>query len=144
MNKKMLGHLTDYINECWRVGKQPLAWKSPDVSFNPKQGKEVNINNLRPILLTSCAGKLMEKAVHARLSAYLEENDYVSHTVFGFRERLSTQDVLVQLKMEVIDPPNKRNSRAILALDPKDALDNVKHSEDPGEPVEDIVWKEDF
>ncbi|XP_049519020.1 uncharacterized protein LOC125943595 [Dermacentor silvarum] len=120
MNKKMLSHLTVYINECWRTGKLPLAWKSAYVSFIPKPGKEVSINNLRPISLTSCAGKLMEKAVHTRLSAYLEENDLMPHTMFGFRERLSTQDVLLQLKMEVIDPPSKRNSRAILALDLKD------------------------
>ncbi|XP_070392583.1 uncharacterized protein [Dermacentor albipictus] len=40
MNKKMLGQLTDYINECWRAGKLPLAWKSADVSFIPKPGKE--------------------------------------------------------------------------------------------------------
>ncbi|XP_049524037.1 uncharacterized protein LOC125945791 [Dermacentor silvarum] len=113
MNKKMLSHLTDYINECWRTGKLPLAWKSADVSFIPKPGKEVSINNLRPISLTSCAGKLMEKSVHARLSAYLEENDLMPHTMFGFWERLSTQDVLLQLKMEVIDPPSKRSSRAI-------------------------------
>nr|XP_050030042.1 uncharacterized protein LOC126526136 [Dermacentor andersoni] len=48
--------------------------------------------------------------------------------MFGFRERLFTQDVLLQLKMEVIDPPNKGSSRAILALDLKGAFDNVKHS----------------
>nr|XP_050027928.1 uncharacterized protein LOC126523329 [Dermacentor andersoni] len=143
MNKKMLGQLTDYINECWRVDKVPLAWKSADVSFIPKPGKKANIYNLRPISLTSCAGKLMEKAVHARLSAYLEENYYIPHSMFGFMERLSTQDVLLQLKMEVIDPPNNRSSTAILTLDFKGAFDNVKRSKIL-ENLRKTVWKKDF
>nr|XP_050028365.1 putative nicotine oxidoreductase [Dermacentor andersoni] len=50
------------------------------------------------------------------------------HNMFGFRERLSTQDVLLQLKMQVIDPLNKRSRRAIFALDLKGTFDNVKHS----------------
>lgn len=128
LNRQTLENLTQYINECWRSGKLPRAWKTADVSFIPKPGKEVNINNLRPISLTSCAGKLMEKAVQLRLSTYLEDQDLLPHTMFGFRAHLSTQDVLLQLKMEVIDPPRKRNSRAILALDLKGAFDNVKHS----------------
>lgn len=50
------------------------------------------------------------------------------YTTFGFREHLSMQDVLLQLKMQVIDLPITRNSRAILALDLKGAFNNVQHS----------------
>ncbi|XP_037572069.1 uncharacterized protein LOC119454142 [Dermacentor silvarum] len=93
LNRQTLENLTQYINERWRSGKLPRAWETADVSFIPKPGKEVNINNLKPISLTSGAGKLMEKAVQLRLSAYLEDQDLLPHTMFGFRAHLSTQDI---------------------------------------------------
>lgn len=70
----------------------------------------------------------MEKAVHARLSNYLENNELLPHTMFGFRAHLSTHDVLLQLKREVIDPARRNSDRALLSLDLKGAFDNVKHS----------------
>lgn len=50
-----------YINSIW-LGEAPLPieWKTALVTFIPKAGKTINTDNLRPISLTSCAGKLME------------------------------------------------------------------------------------
>nr|XP_050046796.1 putative nicotine oxidoreductase [Dermacentor andersoni] len=90
--------------------------------------KAVNTDNLRPISLTSCAGKLTETMVRDRLSPYLESKGFFAVTLFGFCPHMSAQDVLLQLHRDVIRPTTmQHNDKAILALDLKGAFDNVKH-----------------
>lgn len=122
--------LLEYINAIWR-GEHPIPpdWKTSLVTFILKAGKTVNIDNLRPISLTSCVGKLMETMVRDRLSEYLEDSNTFADTMFGFRPHKSAQDVLLLLKHEIIDPvEHPSNDKVVLALDMKGAFDNVKHS----------------
>lgn len=123
-------HLLEYINAIWK-GETPLPvdWKTALVTFIPKAGKSINTDNLRPISLTSCVGKLMETMVRDRLSEYLENKNTFADTMFGFRPQKSAQDILLQLHREVIQPvAMPHNDRVVLALDLKGAFDNVKHS----------------
>lgn len=96
----------------------------------PKPGKKLQLENLRPISLTSCMGKLMEHVVLKRLNKYMEDKDLYPHTMIGFRPKLSTQDVLLQLKHHIIDgnAGSSRDTKAILGLDLTKAFDNVRHS----------------
>lgn len=78
---------------------------------------------------TICGLFPMEKIVCTRLSTYIEKQGLFSPTMFCFRAHLSTQDVLLQLKREVIDPPHgEHGDRTILTPDLKGAFDNVKPS----------------
>ncbi|XP_077553496.1 uncharacterized protein LOC144168368 [Haemaphysalis longicornis] len=65
--------------------------------------------------------------VHARLTSYLEDNGYIPDTMFGFRQHLSTQDILLLLKEDIIDRLDRHHKSCILAVDVKGAFDNVKH-----------------
>ncbi|XP_075534049.1 uncharacterized protein LOC142567767 [Dermacentor variabilis] len=47
--------------------------------------------------------------------------------MFGFRAKLSTQDVLLQLKEEVLSNVPRNSEHVIMALDIKGAFDNVSH-----------------
>lgn len=120
--------LTDYMNECWADSHLPKEWKEAEVRLLPKPGKTPCIDNLRPISLTSCVGKLMEHVVLQRLQNYLENTDRIPHTMFGFRPKLSTQDILLQLKKEIFETASKDTPKAILTLDLKGAFDNVAHT----------------
>ncbi|KAM7298867.1 venom metalloproteinase antarease-like TtrivMP_A [Ixodes scapularis] len=102
-------------------------WKHADVTLIPKPGKPLNPKNLRPISLTSCVGKLFEHMAHDRLSPHVEGKGYFPDTMYGFRPHLSTQDILLQLKEEVLDSLNNHSKRSILALDIKGAFDNISH-----------------
>ncbi|KAM7293892.1 hypothetical protein ISCGN_023467 [Ixodes scapularis] len=102
-------------------------WKHADITLIPKPGKPLNPKNLRPISLTSCVGKLFEHMVHNRLSSHIEDKDYFPDTMYGFRPHLSTQDILLQLKEEVLDSLNNHSKRSILTLDIKGAFDNISH-----------------
>lgn len=118
-----------YINSIW-LGEAPLPieWKTALVTFIPKAGKTINTDNLRPISLTSCAGKLMEAMVRDRLSEFLENQNVFADTMFGFRPHRSAQDVLLQLDREILNPVEyPLIDKAVLALDLKGAFDNVTH-----------------
>lgn len=72
--------LTKYFNRCWRDGKLPQQWKTAKAVLIPKPNKPPGIENLRPISLTSCVGKLLEHVLLNRWQQYLEENNIYPDT----------------------------------------------------------------
>ncbi|XP_077534382.1 uncharacterized protein LOC144146295 [Haemaphysalis longicornis] len=73
LNDAAISALTRYYNECWRNGKLPKRWKEARTVLIPKPGKPPHIDNLRPISLTSCLGKVLEHVLLNRWQSYLEE-----------------------------------------------------------------------
>lgn len=67
-------------------------------------------------------GKLFERVILTRLEAYLEENNRLPDSMFGFRRGISAQDVFLLLRDEVLDPPPGTLDRIVLALDVKRSL----------------------
>lgn len=63
-----------FMNQVRDSAEVPRAWKSAKVILIPKQEKKVSLANLRPISLTSCIGKLMEKVVLTWLAKLLEDS----------------------------------------------------------------------
>ena len=55
-------------------------------------------SNYRPIALTSCICKVMERMINNRLVWYLERNKLISPMQCGFRKQRSTTDHLVRLE----------------------------------------------
>jgi ribonuclease HI len=87
------------FNRIWTEQMLPTSWKlSVVLPFKKKDKDPKNINNYRPIALTSCLCKLMEKIVNARLVWYLETSDALAPEQYGFRKFRSTTDVLVRLE----------------------------------------------
>ncbi|XP_037567963.1 uncharacterized protein LOC119448820 [Dermacentor silvarum] len=123
LDARSIGYLTEKINGTWRNGSVPENWRTANTVLIPKPGKAPNVDNLRPISLTSCVGKVAEHVVLNRLSRYLEDNVY-THTMIGFRGGLSTQDAMKMIKHHIIDG-STRDTRALLGLEK--AFDNVLH-----------------
>ncbi|EEC09868.1 reverse transcriptase, putative [Ixodes scapularis] len=57
LNDAAVTALTAYFNKCWRAGKLPRQWKQAKTILIPKPSKSPDIENLRPISLTSCVGQ---------------------------------------------------------------------------------------
>lgn len=127
LDEKSIAYLTEDINEIWRSGTVPLPWKTALAVLIPKPGKTPSVDNLRPISLTSCVGKVAEHAVLNRLSRFLENNEVYPHSMIGFRPGLSTQDTMKLIKNQIIDNDSS-DTRAILGLDLEKAFDSVLHS----------------
>lgn len=111
----------------WDRGRLPQQWKTANVILIPKPGKPPKLENLRPISLTSCIGKLMERVVQTRLTRFMELNDLWPHEMVGFRPGLCTQDVMLRLRHDIIESET-RDARVLLGLDLTKAFDNVKHA----------------
>lgn len=124
-----IASLTKFYNERWRAGRLPKQWKTARTVLIPKPGKPPNIDNLRPISLTSCVGKVLEHVLNNRWQRYLEMQGLYPNSMLGFRAQLSTQDAMIQLYQDITDKSERtRDAKAVLGLDLQGAFDNVKHS----------------
>ena len=77
----------------------PSSWKEAIIIPVPKPGKDhSNSSNYRPIALTSCLCKTMERMVYSRLLWQLENIGALDSTQCGFRKNHSTSDHLVRFE----------------------------------------------
>ena len=91
--------LLDIINETWKSDTFPESWREALIISIPKPGKDhFNPLNYRPIALTSCICKTVERMVNERLVWYLEKNGLLAKQQCGYRSNRSTVDHLVCLE----------------------------------------------
>jgi ribonuclease HI len=102
INCKMI--LLNLFNRIWVGEPFPSAWRNAIVIAIPKPGKDISLpTNYRPIALTSCLCKTMERMVNGRLVYFLEYNNFLSPSQSGFRSQRSTADHLVSLETYIRD-----------------------------------------
>lgn len=130
LSDEALQAITDHFNqEVWTPsGKIPAEWTLAQVVLIPKPGKRRSLDQLRPISLTSCIGKLFEKVILTRLDQYTEERGLLPTSMYGFRRGVSTQDIFLLLKEEVLNPAPGSLNNLLVALDIEKAFDNIAHS----------------
>ena len=96
--------LLDIFNNIWETGIFPDIWREAIIIPIPKPGKDTtNPTNYRPISLTSCLCKTMERLINARLVWFLEKNKFLSSFQSGFRSGRTTTDQLVRLETTIRD-----------------------------------------
>ena len=92
------------MNEIWRTGKFPEDRHKAVIMPIPKPGKDkTEATNYRPIALTSCICKTMERFINDRLVWFLESNNLISSNQAGFRKNYRTYDRLVRLESFIRD-----------------------------------------
>ena len=96
--------LLDIINETWKSDTFPESWREALIISIPKPVKD-NFNplNYKPIALTSCICKTVERMVNERLVWYLEKNGLLAKQQCGYRSNRSTVDHLVRLETFIRD-----------------------------------------
>ena len=106
----MVKHLPDYgkefllkvINKIWETSIFPKNWKIAVILPFLKPQKDPNLpGSYRPISLTSCVCKIMEKMVNSRLVWFLEKYLKLSPIQFGFRKNCSTLEPLLRLSNKI-------------------------------------------
>ena len=110
----------------WETGKFPESWELATIILIPKPGKDhTEPTNYRPIALTSCLCKTLERMVNARLVWYLEINNLISPVQSGFRSERSTNDNLVRLETFICDAFVKKEHVVAVFFDLEKAYDNT-------------------
>ena len=80
--------LLTVFNSIWESGIFPPSWREATIVAIPKSGKDSSDpNNYRPIALTSCLCKTMERMVNNRLMWVLESKSILASEQCGFRKK---------------------------------------------------------
>jgi ribonuclease HI len=109
---------------CQRVF--PNQWRIAIVVPIPKPGKDPrNSTNYRPISLTSCLCKLLEKMVNARLMWYLERGGHINIAQSGFRRNRSTTDHIVAIENNIQNSISNKLHTIVIFFDLTKAYDTA-------------------
>ena len=96
--------LLNIFNYIWTTGKFPEDWTLATIIPIPKPGKDpAEPNNYRPIALTGCLCKTLERMMDRGLTWFLESNNHISRFQSGFRSDRGATDNLVGLETFIRD-----------------------------------------
>ncbi len=110
IHNQMLKHLPEearifllrIFNKIWMEHTFPRTWREAIIIPIPKEGKDrTKPSTYRPISLTSCICKLLERMVNTRLVWHLEQRNLLTPIQCGFRKNRSTMDHLVTLTTQI-------------------------------------------
>ena len=103
LHPRMKGHLLNIYNQCWEEGVFPQRWSEATILAFPKPNKPPDQpSSYRPIALTSCLCKLLEKMINVRLQYALETLQAICGHQFGFRRMRGTEDSLVCVESMIL------------------------------------------
>ena len=126
LSPKSLQARLDIFNDIWETGKFPESWELSTVIPVPKPGKDhTEPTNYRPIALTSCLCKTLERMINTRLVWYLESNNLISPVQSGFRSERSTNDNLIRLETFIRDAFIKKEHVVVVFFDLEKAYDTT-------------------
>jgi ribonuclease HI len=104
----------------------PENWRTSLLIPILKKGKDPKFAvNYRPISLTNCACKLLERMVNKRLVWTLENKRILNKNQSGFRRKRSTLDNLAFLEHEICEGFSKREYFVSIFFDLEKAYDKV-------------------
>merc|ERR1711867_336711 len=99
-----LQKLLDIFNLSWKNGDVPQIWKDATMIPILKKGKNKSkALSYRPISLTSCICKTMERIVNQRLQWHLKSQRTIAPEQLGFRQCKSTEDQTTHLSQVIED-----------------------------------------
>ena len=118
--------ILNIFNYIWTTGKFPECWQYATIISIPKPGKDpAEPNNYRPIALTSCLCKTLERMINKKLTWFFESNNHISRFQPGFRCDRSTIDNRVRLETFIRDAFIKKEHVVAVFFDLEKAYDTT-------------------
>lgn len=114
------------MNKLWKNGHIPDIWKTSIVVPIPKQdANKLESTSYRPISLTCCLSKVLEKIANKRLQYILENQQYIDQNQLGFRKGRSTLDNLALLNNYICNGFAKKQEVYAILFDIQKAYDTT-------------------
>jgi hypothetical protein len=109
------------FNESFSSAQLPQDWRRAMIIPLLKAGKPASeFESFRPISLTSCIVKLLERLINNRLYFLAESKGWFSDSQAGFRKQRSCKDQLIKLVHHVSDGfqtlVNGKPQRTVMAM----------------------------
>ncbi|KZR99972.1 putative Pol protein, partial [Daphnia magna] len=121
-NQIYLKHL---FNTLLKSAFVPPQWKQSIVIPLLKPGKPAeDPTSYRPISITSCLCKAMERLIANRLHWFLETKGLINKEQAGFRRGCSTYDHIIQLESDIKRSFSQKQSTVAAFLDISKAYDS--------------------
>ena len=86
--------LVSIYNESFTTGQFPNLMKLAKIIPIFKAGSRLDVNNYRPISLLPIFSKLIEKLMHKRLYSFLDLNNVIYKSQFGFQKKTNLLIIL--------------------------------------------------
>ena len=93
-----------------------------------KSGNTKEFSNYRPISLLPQFSKILEKIYHSRLMAFIDSNQVLYKSQYGFRKQMSTSLAIIELVEEITNSLDNHEATVGVFIDLKKAFDTVDHS----------------
>ncbi|KAG7301234.1 hypothetical protein JYU34_014132 [Plutella xylostella] len=123
--ENLIEPLTDLFNQILEKETVPAQWLTSTIILLFKKGSTANINDYRPITLTSNIYKCFAKVILARIAPTLDEQQPVEQA--GFRKGFSTSDHL-HVMQQLIEKTNEYPQPLYIAfIDFTKAFDSIEH-----------------
>ena len=117
------------FNSCLYHRYYPKVFKKSQITMLHKPGKpKLEITSYRPLSLTSCLGKILEKIITNRVKDWCNENDIINKQQNGFRSKRNTNDNLFKLTQSLKQNIKKGFVTSAVFLDVEKAFDQVCHT----------------
>jgi retron-type reverse transcriptase len=117
----------DIFNTSLETGIFPEQLKIAKIIPIHKKGNTRNINNYRPIALSSVFSKLLEKMVYNRIITFMEKNRIITEAQHGFRSKRSTETALLVFINNVQSAIDNKMNPVGIFLDLSKAYDVLDH-----------------
>lgn len=116
------------LNLVWTTGIIPDAWKESTIVPILKQGKPAALpSSYRPVSLTSCVGKLLERMVLRRLTWLLDRMKAFPPELAGFRAKRCTGDAIGDIASTLEEAKATGKMVHCVFLDISRAFDTLPH-----------------
>ena len=114
------------FNRCLREGCTPQIWRNAVIIPILKANKSPSdLASFRPISLTSCVAKLMERIISDRLYHLAETNNWLSPLQAGFRKGRGVEDQILRITQRISDGFQRKEKSLLVLLDLSKAYNKI-------------------
>ena len=127
ISKHIVKPLTYIYNQSFLTGVIPNDLKIALVTPVFKANDKEEFNNYRPISVLSCFSKILEKIMYKRVIKYLDKNNILFQSQYGFRKKHSTNLATIELMTKILQAIENGEYTVGVFLDLAKAFDSVNH-----------------
>ena len=120
--------LSSLFNKSLSTGRLPQDWRDANICPLFKKGSRTDVNNYRPVALTSQIVKLLERLFQDHILNLISLNKTLNCNQHGFQDKCSCVTQLLECMNDWTDNWDKALETDIIYLDFCKAFDSVPHN----------------